>query len=123
MKSGSGLTQKQRQAMEAAEGARREGVGLSEYARRRGLELRTLYDAIAALRRKGVLPKAGSKPGSAQKFVAVSVAGRAVPAVGPGAGVPLCRIVQRGVVIECLQWPDPRWMAGLMQTAGADAAP
>ena len=44
------LTQKQREAVEALEGARRAGVSLSDYAKSKGLELRPVYDAIAALR-------------------------------------------------------------------------
>jgi hypothetical protein len=50
------LTEKQRVAMEALEGARRAGVPLSDYAKAKGLELRPVYDAIAALRRRGALP-------------------------------------------------------------------
>jgi hypothetical protein len=41
------LTEKQRVAMEALEGARRAGVPLSDYAKAKGLELRPVYDAIA----------------------------------------------------------------------------
>jgi hypothetical protein len=44
------FTEKQRQAIEAMEGARGEGVALSEYAKARGLIIRELYDAIACLR-------------------------------------------------------------------------
>ncbi len=47
------LTEKQRVAMEALEGAQRAGVPLSDYAKAKGLELRPVYDAIAALRRRG----------------------------------------------------------------------
>ena len=52
------LTQNQREAVEALEGARRAGVSLSDYAKAKGLELRPVYDAIAALRRRGALPPA-----------------------------------------------------------------
>jgi hypothetical protein len=40
------LTQKQREAVEALEGARRAGVSLSDYAKAKGIELRPVYDAI-----------------------------------------------------------------------------
>jgi hypothetical protein len=57
MKMATEMTEKQRRAVEALEGARSEGVTLSEYAKGHGLVLRELYDAIAALRRKGMLAK------------------------------------------------------------------
>ena len=46
------LTEKQRVAVEALEGARRAGVPLSDYAKAKGLATRPVYDAIAALRRR-----------------------------------------------------------------------
>jgi hypothetical protein len=57
--------------MEALQSARREGKALSEYAKANGLAIWELYNALACLRRKGVLPRSGRsrKPGS--KFVAV----------------------------------------------------
>jgi hypothetical protein len=116
-------TEKQQQAIEAMEGARSEGVALSKYATAHGLAIRELYDAIACLRRKGLLSKPMRKAKS--KFIAVRVVApiepaQAVPA-SPTIGV-LCRIVcPRGPVIECVQWPPPGWLAAL--TAGpADVA-
>lgn len=106
------MTEKQRRAVEALEGARSEGVTLSEYAKGHGLALRELYDAIAALRRKGVLAKPVRKRGSGT-FVAVRVAERAPPAMSSMSSAPVCRIVQRGCVIECLQWPPPSWLVAL----------
>ena len=69
------LTQRQREAVEALEGARRAGVSLSDYAKAKGLELRPVYDAIAALRRRGTLPPADRprKRRSKSRFVAVRV--------------------------------------------------
>ena len=51
------FTERQRQAIEAMEGARNEGVALSKYAKAHELNVRELYDAIACLRRKGLLAK------------------------------------------------------------------
>src|SRR2546421_6878178 len=65
------LTEKQRVAVETLEGARRAGVSLSDYAKAKGLELRPVYDAIAALRRRGALP--GTDRPRKRKFVAVRV--------------------------------------------------
>jgi hypothetical protein len=117
------FTEKQRQAIEALEGARGEGVALSEYAKAHGLVIRELYDAIACLRRKGLLPKPAKKTKS--KFVTVRVVAPSEPAQGlpsRSTGAALCRIVcPRGLMIECTQWPPPAWLAAL--TAGrADAA-
>jgi len=70
------LTEKQRVAMEALEGARRAGVPLSDYAEAKGLELRPVYDAIAALRRRGALPGTDRPRKRKSKFVAVRVTSR-----------------------------------------------
>jgi hypothetical protein len=45
-------------AIECLEGARSAGVALSAHVRSRGLELRPIYDAIAQLRRRGIVPAA-----------------------------------------------------------------
>lgn len=84
MKTTTAMTEKQRRAVEAMEAARSEGCTLTEYARAQGLVIREIYDALACLRRKG------------------------------GATGVLCRIVHAdGYLIECLQWPEPRWLASL----------
>jgi hypothetical protein len=110
------FTEKQRQAMEALEGARSEGVALSRYAKARGLAIREVYDSIACLRRKGLLPRPMKKPKS--KFVAVRVSAANAPALVSSRSViggdVLCRIVCRGgAMIECTQWPPPTWVTAL----------
>jgi hypothetical protein len=52
------LTEMQAQAIECLDGARSAGVALSEHVRSRGLNLRGIYDAIAQLRRRGIVPPA-----------------------------------------------------------------
>lgn len=120
------MTDKQRRALEATEAARSQGCSLTEYAKAQGLVVRELYDALAALRRKGVLPKSGRR--SKSKFVSVRVASASTamipsPRLAAAPGV-LCRIVHsNGCAIECLQWPEPRWVAALGSSSGpADAA-
>lgn len=119
------ITDKQRRALAALEAARRQGCSLVAYARQEGLSVREIYDALAALRRKGALAKASDEGRRQSGFVAVRVtpslpASSSVRGLQPSTGV-LCRIVQSGGVIECLQWPPPGWLAGV--TAGsADAA-
>lgn len=118
------MTDKQRRAFEAMEAALSQGLSLTEYARVHGLAVRELYDALAGLRRRGVLPKSGRRRQS--KFVAV----RVVPPVavtipttqGSGGSGVLCRIVHaHGCVIECTQWPPASWVAAL-SSGPTDAA-
>lgn len=119
------LTDKQRQAIECMEGARSEGVALSAYARARGLEVRELYDAIAALRRKGALPAA--VPRAKKSFMAVRVAANPAPASLDAAAVEgrsalLCRVlIGAGAVIECREWPPAGWLAALIAERGGAA--
>jgi hypothetical protein len=111
------LTEKQRLAVEAQESARREGVTLVAYAQAKGLEIRELYDSLACLRRKGLLPRSSRKPRST--FVAVRVAAEAPTHVDTLA---VCRIVSReGYVIECAEWPPATWLASLARKV-VDAA-
>jgi hypothetical protein len=111
------MTEKQRLALEALQSAKREGKTLTDYAKAHGLEIRELYDSLACLRRKGLLPTGVRKPRS--KFVAVRVAAEPVSSRTGGA---VCRIVSRdGYVIECAQWPPGSWLASLARSA-ADAA-
>jgi hypothetical protein len=113
MKTVTRMTEKQRLAVEAMEGARSEGVSLSDYAKARGLVIRELYDAIAGLRRKGLLAQAAKRKKRSQ-FVAVRVAPEhALPMASTGMNIPVCRVVQPGRVIECLRWPPPNWLAAL----------
>src|SRR6516162_8495492 len=110
------LTQKQREAVEALEGARRAGVSLSDYAKAKGLELRPVYDAIAALRRRGALPPASRarKRKSKSRFVAVRVTSSPAPRGPVGRGL-VCRLVRSdGCAVECGEWPEPRWVAAVL---------
>src|SRR5437016_6533841 len=73
------LTEKQRVAVETLEGARRAGVPLSDYAKAKGLATRPVYDAIAALRRRGALPGTDRPRKRKSKFVAVRVTSSPMP--------------------------------------------
>ena len=112
------LTEKQRVAVEALEGARRAGVPLSDYAKAKGLATRPVYDAIAALRRRGALPGTDRPLKRKSKFVAVRVTSSPV-AVAEGARVArsgmVCRLVcEHGWVIECGEWPPPSWLSAVL---------
>src|SRR5436309_7028552 len=102
------LTEKQRVAVEALEGARRAGVPLSDYAKAKGLATRPVYDAIAALRRRGSLPGTDRPRKRKSKFVAVRVTSSLVTASEAARGGMVCRLVcAPGWVIECGEWPPP----------------
>ena len=107
------MTEKQRLAVEALEGARQEGVTLTAYANAKSLAIGELYSTLAGLRRKGLLPRPARRPRS--KFVAVRVQGP-TPILGraPASGAVVCRIVHaEGYLIECTQWPPPAWLNAL----------
>ena len=112
------LTQNQREAVEALEGARRAGVSLTDYAKAKGLGLRPVYDAIAALRRRGTLPPADRprkrRTKSKSRFVAVRVRSSPAPVAAARGGL-VCRLVRGdGCAIECGEWPEPRWVAAVL---------
>jgi hypothetical protein len=112
------LTEKQRVAVEALEGAQRAGVPLSDYAKAKGLELRPVYDAIAALRRGGALPGSDRPRKRKSKFVAVRVRSSSIPIAEVGGAVRsgmVCRLVcAQGWAIECGEWPPPSWLSAVL---------
>lgn len=121
-----GLTEKQRTAMAAIEAAGAAGLTLSAYSKAQGLNVREVYDAIAALRRSGVLPPTDKPRPRKSAFVAVRVVntGSSLPAttLPPRSGM-VCRVIHAsGLVLECGEWPPAAWLLSL--TSGhRDAAP
>jgi hypothetical protein len=112
------LTEKQRVAVEALEGARRAGAPLSDYAKAKGLATRPVYDAIAALRRRGALPRTDRPRKRKSKFVAVRVTSSPVAVAAGGrtarSGM-VCRLVcAQGWAIECGEWPPPSWLSAVL---------
>lgn len=119
------LTEKQRVAVQAMEGAKQAGMTLSDYAKAQGLEVRPVYDAIAALRRRGAVPGSDRprKSQSKSRFVAVRVASSSAPAGEVARDGLVCRLVcAQGWAIECGEWPAPSWVSALL-SGRADAAP
>jgi hypothetical protein len=117
------MTQKQRIALDAFEGARAAGQGLSEYARAHGLDPRQVHDAVSVLRRRGDLPPTG-RPRAGKGFVAIRVASPqcASTATGLARTEIVCRVIHAaGLVIECRQWPPAQWLLSLVSGRG-DAA-
>jgi len=120
------MTEKQRVAVEALEAARRAGVPLSDYAKAKGLELRPVYDAIAALRRRGALPGTDRPRKRKSRFVAVRVTSSPAAATeiarAPRSGA-VCRLVcAQGWAIECGEWPAPSWVSAVFSGRGDAAA-
>ena len=119
------LTQKEKQAVEALQGARREGCSLRAYAKRHKLTIQILYNTIARLRKQGLLAQpAGNRPG---KSVAVrGEAHRMKPRAREekvSRESVVCRIVHpRGYLIECTQWPPLDWLESLSGNSTRAAA-
>jgi hypothetical protein len=120
------LTQKQQVAVEALEAARQAGMTLSDYAKAKGLELRPVYDAIAALRRRGALPGTDRPRKRKSRFVAVRVTSSSVPVPEVGRATRsglVCRLVcAQGWAIECGEWPAPSWVSAVLAGRGDAAA-
>ena len=114
------LTERQRTAVGALEAARQAGMTLSDYAKAQGLEVRPVYDAIAALRRRGALPGSDRprKRRSKSRFVAVRVTSSSAPVTEIARAVHggvVCRLVcAQGWVIECGEWPPPSWLSAVL---------
>ena len=122
------LTRRQQVAVEALQAARQAGMTLSDYAKAHGLEVRPVYDAIAALRRRGALPGTDRprKRRSKSRFVAVRVTSSPTPVTQIARAVrsgPVCRLVcAQGWAIECGEWPPPSWLSAVLP-GRRDAAP
>jgi|ERR1700722_8208534 hypothetical protein len=110
------LTEKQRTAMAAVEAASTAGLTLTAHCTAQGLNVREVYDAIAALRRSGVLPRAQKSRRRKSGFVALRVVKTQQPSpamMPPGTGM-VCRLLHAsGLVIECGEWPSAFWLLSL----------
>lgn len=111
------LTDKQRTALAALQGAQAEGIGLSAYARAHGLNARQLHDSVVALRRRGVLPTTDRPRPRKGAFVAVRVVNTppssSMRPLPPCTGM-VCRLIHAsGMVIECGEWPPASWLLSL----------
>jgi hypothetical protein len=118
------LTDKQRRAMEHMERARNDGMALGDYARAYGVSACEIYDAMAALSRKGgVLPPA--TPSSKSSFVAMRVTPRKsalAPVPSAVRSAMICHVLIAGaVVIACAEWPAVAWLSALTGRPGAAA--
>ncbi|TAK55876.1 MAG: hypothetical protein EPO25_02615 [Gammaproteobacteria bacterium] len=111
------LTDKQRLAMDALQGARSAGMRLSAYARLNGLNARQLRDSVVTLRRRGVLPPTDRPRPRKAAFVAVRVVNTPPSSsmlLSPSRTGVVCRLIHAGgLVIECGEWPPTAWLLSL----------
>jgi hypothetical protein len=118
-----GLTEKQQHALEHVERARSAGMSLSDYARAHGVEVRPIYDSMAALRKKGLLTP--SAPRTESAFVAVRVSARSEVSAPPASTIQgsslMCRLRIGAALIECAEWPPASWLAALASARDAPA--
>lgn len=126
----SAMTMKQRTAVAALQAARAAGVTLVAYAQANDLVVRELYDAIAALRRRGALPPAAaSRPREPRRardrFLPVHIVSSATVATAMAArGAAVCRLVHpSGMALDCAQWPPVEWLSAVWSAGRSDAAP
>ena len=116
------LTDKQREALEHVERARVAGMRISDYARAQGIGVRSIYDSMVALRKKGLLRPQSAVGKSAFVAVRVRPASPSAPISEPPSAGLICRLRVGAVLIECAQWPPAAWVAALASER-ADAAP
>jgi len=111
------LTLAEERFLERVQEAASEGVSLRDYYRAHGLSVAMLYKVRRRLVRKGLLPPLRQSAGTTEvagKLVAVRVAQAMEEAQVAVPGL-VCRLHHpSGWLIECGEWPDPRWLAGLM---------
>jgi transposase-like protein len=111
------LTLAEQRLLERVQEAASEGVSLRDYYRAHGLSVTMLYKVRRRLVQKGLLPPLRQSAGTSEvpgKLVEVQVAEALEEAEVAVPGL-VCRLHHpSGWLIECGEWPDPRWLAGLL---------
>lgn len=100
--------------------AKEQGLTLTAYCQKVGLNVRSLYSVRRELVDKGIVPRTlapKAKKARPGRFVAVQIA-----TAGTNGAEPVCRVRHpSGVTIECDRWPEAVWVAQLMK-GGEDAS-
>lgn len=111
------LTLAEQRLLERVQEAASEGMSLRDYYRAHGLSVTMLYKVRRRLVQKGLLPPLRQSAGTSEvagKLVQVRLADAMEEAEVAVPGL-VCRVHHpSGWLIECGEWPDPRWLAGLM---------
>lgn len=106
------LTAREQAYFEHRDQAKEQGLTLTAYCQKVGLNVRRLYAARRALVEKGVVPRTlapRTQQGRPSQFVAVHLA-------APVASDPVCRVRHpSGWTIECGRWPEAAWVSQLLQ--------
>lgn len=101
--------------------AKEQGLTLTAYCQKLGLNVRSLYSVRRELVDKGLVPRTlapRTKKTRPSKFVAVRVA-----AGGTDGAELVCRVRHpSGWTIECGRWPEAAWVSQLLKEAGDAAA-
>ena len=112
------LTLGERRYLERVREAQAEGVTLRDYYLAHGLSLRMLSRVQRQLAEKGIAPPPSEMPagaGKTGKLIEMRVADQGRCGVSALSGS-VCRLRHpSGWMIECGMWPEPRWLAGLME--------
>ncbi|MGH8195959.1 MAG: IS66 family insertion sequence element accessory protein TnpA [Woeseiaceae bacterium] len=114
------LTVREQAYFEHVRAAKEQGVSLTAYCERLGLNVRSLYGVRRDLVEKGIVPRTltpktvKKRP---SKFVAVRLA-----AGGTNGTESVCRVRHpSGWTIECRDWPQASWVSALL-SGGEHAA-
>jgi hypothetical protein len=107
------LTAAEQQYLERAKTAEGEGMSLAQYYRANGLSVYSLYNVRRRLVKKGVVARGRAAWSTARAKADSFVAVRVVKPTEAGSSS-VCRLRHpSGWVIECVNWPEPSWMAAL----------
>ena len=113
------LTERERECLKHFRQAREGGLSFAEYCRSSGLRANEWHAVRHGMVLKGLMPP-GQGGGPKKKRLGKKRA-RFIPVRVKSCGVPVasatlaCRVRHpSGCVIECVSWPDPSWMMGLL---------
>jgi transposase-like protein len=109
------LTDQQRQWLAHIEAAQQSHLSLADYARTQGLPPQSLYQWRNVFKQKGIGP-GSSRKASAFAQVQVTATTLTEPAEGN-----LRLKLGRELTLECNQWPEPAWLAQLIQLLDQEA--
>jgi hypothetical protein len=113
------LTERERECLKHFRQAREGGVSFAEYCRTSGLKASEWHAVRHGMVVKGLMPP--GQGGGPKKKPSKKKRARFIPVRVESAGVTLasaalvCRVRHpSGCVIECVSWPDPSWIMGVL---------
>jgi hypothetical protein len=110
------LTERERECLKHFREAREGGVSFAEYCRAGSLKASEWHAVRHGMVVKGLMPPGQGggpkKKPSRKKLIPVRLESAGVTVASTAVA---CRVRHpSGCVIECLSWPDPSWMMGLL---------